>query len=64
MNCGSGDGLGNRNPSIVIFEITDVNTVWVLIFINPMLLLEFDLFMFHSPFYVAIHNGVKILKNI
>jgi hypothetical protein len=67
MNCGSGvDGFGNRNPSIAIcFEITDVNTVWVLIFINPMRLLEFDLLMFYCPpFCVTIHNGVKIPKSI
>ena len=28
---------------LYVFEITDVNTVWLLEFINPMRLLEFDL---------------------
>ena len=66
MNCGSGGrGFGNRNPSIAsCFEITDVNIVWVLIFINSMCLREFDLLISFSPYYGAIHNGVKIPKSI
>ena len=69
MNCGSGGdsggGFGNRDPSIAsCFEIMDVNTVWVLIFINSMCLREFDLLISFSLFGVTIHNGVKILKNI
>lgn len=65
MNCGSGGGFGNRNPSVAICsEITDVNTAWVLIFINFMLLLEFDLLISFSPSRVIIYNSVKILKNI
>ena len=44
MNCGGGDGFGNRKSKIAIcFEIADVNTVWGVDIYQPMRLPEFDL---------------------
>jgi hypothetical protein len=72
MNCGSGGdsggGFGNRDPSIAsCFEIMDVNTVWVLIFINSMCLREFDLFISFSPFcipFTTVSKFRKIYRNL
>jgi len=68
MNCGSrggGGGFGNRNPSIAsCFEIMDVNTVWVSIFINSMCLREFDLFIFFWPLFVLPFTTVSKFRKV